>query len=169
MKPKLSKPIISIKPTVVDRILEAVGVVLLLVMWGFVLWYYPTLPQMIPIHFGPDGIPDGFGSKSSLFILPITATVLYAFMLVAAYFPHLGNYPVKVTEENAPRLYRYCASLLRELGVGCNVLFIWLVVGTCRTAMNQANGLGGWFLPCMLMMLAPMIYYLTRMALAGEK
>ena len=166
MKPKSTKPKISIKPTVVDRFLEAVGVTLLLVIWVFVLWYYPTLPQRIPTHFGPDGIPDRFGSKPSLFLLPITATVLSAFMFVGAYFPHRGNYPVKVTEENAPRLYRYCASLLREMGVGCNVLFLWLVAGTCRIAMNQANGLGSWFLLCMVVIVAPIVYYLIRMMMA---
>ena len=94
-------------------------------------------------------------------------TVVYVPMLVSARFPHWANYPVKVTEANAARLYRYCASLLRELGFGVNVVFLWLVAGTCLTATNQANGLGILFLPCMLVVIcAPTLHYITRMFMA---
>ena len=166
MPPK-QRPVIKLKLTQLDIVLEVVGVALLIVMWGFVLCYDPTLPEKIPTHFGPDGKPDAFGPKSMLLILAITGTVIYLPMLVAARFPHWANYPVKVTEENAARLYRYCASLLRELGMGCNVTFLWLVAATCRIATNQANGLGSLFLPCVLVMfLAPTIYYLVRMVMA---
>ena len=160
------RPVIKLKLTAFDIVLEVVGVALLLVMWGFILYCYPTLPEKIPTHFGPDGKPDAFDSKSMLLVLAVMGTVVYVPMLVVARFPHWANYPVKVTEENAGRLYRYGASLLRELGIGCNVTFLWLVAGTCRIATNQANGLGNWFLPCVLVMfLAPTIYYLARMGM----
>ena len=160
------KPVIKIPPTKFGLVLEVIGVVVLLLMWGFVAYYYPNLPARIPTHFGADGQPDGFGHKSTLWQLAVAATVLYSLMIWVSRYPHWGNYPVKVTEENAERLYRLCACLLREMGLALNVIFAWLVISVCMVATNQMNGLDLWFLPCVLVLVfAPTIYYIARMSM----
>ena len=161
------KPVIKIPPTKFGLVLEVIGLGVLLLMWGFVTYYYPNLPARIPTHFGADGQPDGFGHKSILWQLAVGATVLYGFMIWASRYPHCGNYPVKVTEENAERLYRLCASLMREMGLVCNVVCAWIVIATCLVATNQMNGLGVWFLPYVLILMSvTTIYYMARMFMA---
>lgn len=49
-------------------LLMAVAVV---VAWG-------SLPELVPTHWGPSGEADGWGSRSSLFILPAVALGLWA-------------------------------------------------------------------------------------------
>jgi uncharacterized membrane protein len=165
--PPNKRPVIKIKLTKLDYALEVIAVLLLVAMWGFLFYYYPALPEKVPVHFGADGQPDAFGPKSMLLVLAITASVLSIVMLICARFPRWANYPVKVTEDNAGRLYRHCASLLRELGIGINITFLWIVAGTCLTATNQVNGLGRLLLPCVLVIVcAPLIYHVTRMFMA---
>ena len=53
------------------------GIVLFLylILWGNALYLYKKLPDTIPTHFDISGKPDTWGNKSSLFLLPITATI----------------------------------------------------------------------------------------------
>ncbi|MBI2938328.1 MAG: DUF1648 domain-containing protein [Thaumarchaeota archaeon] len=48
---------------------------------GYVLWIYPSLPDIIPVHFGFDWKPNRWGHKSELFILAG----------IAAFFPILNT------------------------------------------------------------------------------
>jgi uncharacterized membrane protein len=38
----------------------------LLLLLGLPVIYWWQLPEVIPIHYGANGLPDGFGPKSSL-------------------------------------------------------------------------------------------------------
>jgi len=159
------RPIIKLKLTKLDVVLEVAGVVLLLVMWGFVLYYYPTLPEKIPKYF-EDGKPYGFESKSIWLFATAMCTLCYIFILSVARFPHWAYYLVEVTEENAARLYRYCVCMVRIQGILLNVTVLWINVATYWNVVNKTNGLGDWFLPCILVMfLTPTIFYHARMVM----
>lgn len=41
-----------------------------LVFFGYVAYRYPSLPQVVPLHFTPTGEPDRMGLKDSLFVYP---------------------------------------------------------------------------------------------------
>lgn len=56
-----------------DRLAQALigaGGALNLLLFGYLAWLYPRLPQAIPLHFGQNGIPDLFGPPAQAFILP---------------------------------------------------------------------------------------------------
>jgi len=36
---------------------------------GYLLWVYNSLPAIVPLHYGADGKPNGFGPKTELFLL----------------------------------------------------------------------------------------------------
>lgn len=67
---------------------------ILLILWGYTLLNFNKLPKIIPIHFGFDGMPDNFGSKYFIFLLPILALLLYFNV------KEINNYPVEITKEN---------------------------------------------------------------------
>lgn len=46
---------------------------------AYVLWVYPSLPEVMPVHSGLDGKPDRWGHKSELLAVPV----------IAAFFPLL--------------------------------------------------------------------------------
>ena len=62
------------------------AMLLLLVGAAFVLLvhYYPRLPERMPVHWGPSGVPDAWAGKSfaTVFFLPALGVYLYVFFLV---------------------------------------------------------------------------------------
>ena len=45
------------------------------VFLGYLLWIYPALPEMIPVHFNLNMIPNRWGNKSELFIIAGIAAI----------------------------------------------------------------------------------------------
>ena len=45
------------------------------VFLGYLLWIYPTLPEIIPVHFDLNMIPNRWGHKSELFIIAGIAAI----------------------------------------------------------------------------------------------
>ena len=45
------------------------------VFLGYILWIYPLLPEIIPVHFDFNMIPNRWGHKSELFIIAGIATI----------------------------------------------------------------------------------------------
>ena len=51
-------------------------VVFILVPFGYAYYIYPSLPDTIPTHFNASGEADAWGSKDSIFMLPIIMGVV---------------------------------------------------------------------------------------------
>ncbi len=49
-----------------------------------VAWYYPQLPQQVPLHFGAAGQPDNWGTKQELVGWLLAAVVIVVTLLVPA-------------------------------------------------------------------------------------
>lgn len=74
---------------------KADGLIALLLIIGLlgILWAYPSLPQIIPIHWNFKGEVDGMGSKANLFfILGLTVFLNLMFMVMPKIDPKKENY-----------------------------------------------------------------------------
>jgi hypothetical protein len=45
-------------------------------LFGYVFWQYPYLPELLPLHFGIQGQVDRIGERNELFLLPIIGLVV---------------------------------------------------------------------------------------------
>lgn len=79
----------------------------------FMLWMsvafalgYPSLPEIVPMHYDFHGEVNGYGSKVSMWGLLATAWVCWLMMVVAGHFPRSWNVPVLLTSANLSILYR---------------------------------------------------------------
>ena len=81
------------------------------------------MPETIPTHFNFKGEADGYGSKSDLWILPGIAILIYSLFSILNRFPHIHNYMVNITEENAMKNYRFSSRMLRFVLLSVLVLF----------------------------------------------
>ena len=71
------------KVTIVSRRFEWVPLLILLAMWGISAWAWQRVGDRMPVHWGPDGQPDRFGSRAEgLLVVPAIATGIYALLLV---------------------------------------------------------------------------------------
>jgi len=79
-KSKSERPRIHIPLQSFDYLLEILAALGLLALLGLSTYYYGQLPEQVPSHFGPDGLPDKYGSKNSLWLLPILGSVIFVLM-----------------------------------------------------------------------------------------
>ena len=74
------KPIIGIKSTKKDIALDILGILLLILFWIFIINSYPSLPEIILIHFNLHVEANGFGSKNYIFLTATIVTILYTML-----------------------------------------------------------------------------------------
>ena len=143
---KNHQPKIALEMGPADWLLEGVastGLVLVLILPAV---YYAELPDTIPTHFNARGEADGFGSKATLWLMPGLGLILYLMMTILARYPHIFNYTVQITPENAERQYRMATRLVRLLKVFVMSLFAYLAWGSIQVATSRAATLDSFWL-----------------------
>jgi uncharacterized membrane protein len=160
---KSNRPRIKVKLTMFDWVSEIVAFAFLIVLIALPIIYYNDLPESIPSHFNAAGQPDDFSSKSSLWFLPITSVFMYLLMTVIEAFPHIYNFPVEITPENALTQYRIATRLIRILKTVIIVIFSFISFQTIKTATGGATGLGRAFFPVFLLLtFGIIIFYIIQ-------
>ena len=154
------RPKIIIPKSLFDLWIERVTFLLLLIIWLGVIVYYPDLPEKIPTHFNCRGQVDAFGSKQTIWIL----MGVFSSILVGIYFlnkyPHLHNYTVKITEENALKNYRFSTRVLRVVNF-LNLLLLAYILKTMIYPSEEKNiEIGSWFLPVVIIGSLVLIIYI---------
>lgn len=158
-----ARPKIKIQLTGIDKTIEIAGWLLLLITCILAVYQFYTLPQIIPVHYNLSGTPDRYGNKSSLFILPAIAIILFIGMTWLNKYPHVFNYPVNITPDNAEMQYRFATRLLRYMKMILALIFLLILIGGGLAATGKVKGLGWWFLPLVLgLTIIPAVYALVR-------
>ncbi len=98
---------------------------------------YPGLPETVPTHFGVGGQPDGWGPKSSIFVVFGVLAVMMVGISVLSRFPRVFNDSVAVTEGNAQRVYRAGERLMVWLLGAIGVIVLGLT-----SASIEPDGIG---------------------------
>lgn len=147
------RPKINTPKQPLDRIIDGIGLIALLFSWGYVLWHFKSLPETIPTHFDASGTVDGTGSKYTLFILPGLGTLIFFGLGVLTNVPHILNYTVKITPENAAEQYERASRMLRYLKMVIQLVFAFIVFRTIGIARQPELGLGKWMLPIVLLLI----------------
>ena len=121
---------------------------LLVLMWGFTLIHFNDLPEEIPIHYNAKGVPDGFDTRIHIWGLPLIATLL--FLLLGGLQKRTGIQKIEL------QLLKWMQLLI--LGT-----FSYIQLQTFFVAVNKSNGLGGWFLPTVVIgFLAPIFWVIKK-------
>jgi hypothetical protein len=118
-RPKLVPP--ASKTDLVVEVISFAGLVFTI---GLVIYGSINLPENIPRHVGLSGAIDGYGTKWIMLVTYFTLNIfLYTFLTIITRYPYSYNYPVTVTEENAPGLYRLACSMMRWI----KAIFVWMI------------------------------------------
>lgn len=146
----MSRPRLKIPYDVGDRIMEVLSAIALILLITVTAFYYSELPQRVPIHYDARGVADGYGNKSTLLLLPLIGVLIYVGLTILSRFPHIFNYPVKITTQNAQRQYSLALKLLNLLKLTMVVLFTVISYSSIMTSMGNYTGFGAWFIPASL-------------------
>ncbi len=162
------RPRIKLKLTPAEQLMETVSTVAFVMIFVLLILNWSQLPNIIPTHFNAVGKADDFGNKETLFLIPILAAGLHILMTVIQFFPNIYNYPVKVTEENAQRLYTVGRQMIIAVKLEMDLLFLYIFYKTVDVALGKATGLGGGFLVIVLGVtfgtIGLMFYYILKAA-----
>jgi uncharacterized membrane protein len=158
------RPVLIVSLTPLQTFFLTTGGLLVFVQWVFLFRDYGGLPGIVPSHYNAHGEVDGNANKSTLFLLPAITTLLFVLMIILYRFPHMMNYPIKVTPENAKNLYRLSIDLVCYMAFALSATMFYLTYQTIRVAQGYAVGLGAWSVLFFLgLIFVPMVYVIIRM------
>lgn len=147
------RPVLDLPRSSFEITLDIFGGLGVLIMIFYIVWYWSSLPEVIPTHFGSSGAPDGWGAKSTLLVLPAISLVIYIGLTILSKYPHVYNYLWLITPQNAKMQYQAARQMIILLKTEVVWLFAYVVLQTIQTALGKAKGLGTEFLPIFLVLI----------------
>ncbi|MCB0462627.1 MAG: DUF1648 domain-containing protein [Flavobacteriaceae bacterium] len=147
---KNERPRIKVPFEAVDIIIEIASISLLILMWCYCIFNYTELPDTIATHFNAAGVPDDYGSKQTIWMIPIIATAMYIGLFILNKYPHIHNYMINITEENALKNYRFSTRVLRIVNFLCVLLLTYVSYAIIESAFGKRFELGSWFVPLVI-------------------
>ncbi|MBV6646155.1 MAG: DUF1648 domain-containing protein [Cyclobacteriaceae bacterium] len=124
-----------------DWVVELTSGILIIMLFVIPLINYLELPATIPTHFNMKGEVDGYGHKSTIWVLPMIGVIMYIGFVILNKYPHIFNYPLEITEENAKRQYTLATRLIRQINLFTVSLFVYLET-TIISAVKSGGGSG---------------------------
>lgn len=148
------RPILKLPKTKYEKIWDYIGggLFVLSILYIFVMW--GKLPEEIPGHFNGAGEVDRWGSKIELLILPFIGLFLWILLGLLEKAPHMHNYPARLNESNVEAFYLNSRKGLNEIKNLCLILFAAISFQMIRIALGEAENIGWWFLPTVLIVIA---------------
>lgn len=129
-----------------DRLLLALGLLLLVGFLTPIAAGWGPLPDRVPLHYGVDGRVDRWGGAAAIHVLAGLALVVTVGLLLLARVPHVYNYPFEIIEANAAAQYRLARRLLLVIVILTNAMFLYINLMTWRVALGFRAGLSPWVL-----------------------
>jgi uncharacterized membrane protein len=165
--------------------LELIPLFLVLITFYLAWSNYASLPETIPTHFNAQGLPDGWGSRQSIFASPgfgafmyLSLTALNIWLALVKNPKRYINLPKKrlqnLTDAQAEKLLIFLNRCLFVMKTFFQSLCIYLVYVTIEVAHGRATGLGFPFYLILVAIIGVAIFMLwqslrrTAMTTAGR-
>lgn len=145
-----NQPKIPIKNTLTDHLINALTAIALLCTFILPTIYLNELPEEIPTHFNGLGKPDDYSNKTSIWLLCIISALITIGLFWLKNKPHLLNYPVAITNNNAIQVYKITKTMLGLLTLLIVIAFLYITYQSIAMALGNSIGLGKWFLPAFI-------------------
>jgi len=132
---------------------------------GVLIWLiavYPAMPDQIPTNYGVGGEISAWGSKGTLWLMPIIGILDDIIMWGIQFIPRQNwNTGVRLTAQNAVYVYAYAHDMIAELRFAMSALFGGLSV----VMILQPQRYPGWVIVvAMVLVFLPVLRYLIRVA-----
>ncbi|MGB4984670.1 MAG: DUF1648 domain-containing protein, partial [Erysipelotrichaceae bacterium] len=131
-----------VRTSLFDIVVNIICGILLFGMVIFLVAYWESIPDKIPMHYDLMGQVNRWGDKSEIVFLPIISFFLYFLLTVVEYFPSSWNTSVKITPYNRDKVYRMMKNLLVSTKLLMVVLFVFLSFQTVFSLELTV-----WFMP----------------------
>lgn len=146
------RPVLEIPKTQLEKSLHIFSFILVGLMLLLSILSWNDLPDKIPIHFNIFGDADRWGGKASILILPIVGFFVFKLTFLLGKAPHMLNYPVKITKENAARVYLEARRMLVLINFEISMMLTFLHVDIVLNVYKKM-GFGSWMMPVFFILL----------------
>ena len=130
------QPKIELEAEATDRLLDLFLFVLLSIILVVSVYALVNLPSKIPVKYDGNHNVISYGSKVVLLIVPFMALVLGFALRWLRNYPHIFNYPFKITEQNIEVQYRLAQRLIMWINIVETMIFAYLAVTGFVSARN---------------------------------
>jgi uncharacterized membrane protein len=125
--------------------------------------FYSRLPERIATHFNAEGVANGFGARSTLWVVLGIACFLYAMLSMINFVPGVVNLKRPLSPEREKLVLAESMTLVGWVKVEVCWMFAYICLAMVRNGMGMQVGLGRWFLPVTLVVVfGTMGFYLAR-------
>jgi len=111
---------------------------------------YGDLADTIPTHFNGKGEADGFSDKIYVWMLSAIGFVTFVLLFVLNKYPHIHNYMVNITEDNALKNYRFSTRIVRFTNLFVAVIFAVIQYMMVEKGIGNNLSFGAWFTPTII-------------------
>lgn len=158
-----TRPKLKIQLSSTDKFIEVIGWFSLVCLWIICILPYENLPEIIPTHFNASMEANDYGSKMSIFFLPVIGTLLFLGLSVLNEHPHIFNYPVKITADNALYQYTNATRMIRSFKLIIAFVFGFAVYMIYEAVKGKAGSVGFWGMPLVLgIIFIPLVYFIVK-------
>ncbi len=165
------RPMNTLRFRIPDRVFVILTIMVMVMTWALLIWIFPDLPPKIPTHFGPAGLPDGYGDKSWWLVAfpALVQTGLSLLFWLIYRHPQYANIPSTVLLTVMPepykgQLFALIQHMLVVLLVLMNILFAHITLTTISVALELQAGLNVWLMAgILIVMFSSIALYTVRM------
>jgi len=125
--------------------------------------FYSRLPERIATHFNGAGVANGFGARSTLWVLVGIAVLLYSTLSVINVVPPIVNLKRPLAPEREKVVLAESMAMVGWIKAEVCWMFAYICLAMVRNGMGMQVGLGRWFLPVTLVVVFGTTgFYLAR-------
>lgn len=134
-----------------NNTLVFLAILIALINLAYAAYSFANLPDTIPIHFGIDGKPNGWGEKYTIFFIPLINLALVGFMATVRKNPFSYlNLPIKVSNNNLEERMNLGRQYLDLVAVFISTIFFFIEFNIVETSQNPLLGKGIFIVVLML-------------------
>ncbi|WP_174614301.1 DUF1648 domain-containing protein [Virgibacillus ihumii] len=163
----LSNPKVKVPATKWELLFHFLSLVVMLSTIVYAIYQYESLPDRIPTYFNAQGEADGWGSKSSIFILPVITALTFILLYFLTKAPHIFNLPVTITEDNAPRIYSLARTMMAVFNFEIVLILSYATWSTIQATRGESTLGVGFILFTIFVPLITMILFIIKMNRSG--
>jgi uncharacterized membrane protein len=129
--------------------------------------FYSRLPERIATHFNEAGVANGFGARSTLWVLVGIAALLYATLSAINFVPRIVSLKRPLAAERERAVLAEAMAMVGWVKAEMCWMFAYLCLAMVRNGMGLQVGLGVGFVPVTLVVvLGTCGFYLLKILAA---
>jgi len=139
-----NKPKITLKKTKPQRYIEMATFACLFIALAYTIYNYTALPEQVPMHFNLYGEVDSYGDKNFVWLTHIIGFGLCFGIYKLNQRPHVFNYPIEITKDNAEKLYTSAVKAMSIVNFSIALLFAIISYQVVSLALSGGNEASTW-------------------------